>query len=112
MAGAFITLGVVFLVLAVFLMVRHEPELAGLVNGTASACLLAAGIIGHFKLTIALGAVGVALNFIGLGGPRRRKRVKRVLGNKSSQLRDGLARQMRRRRVARRRWSPSPSPSR
>jgi hypothetical protein len=113
MVVAFLTAGgVVFLALAGFFLLWHEPDLAGLVNGMASACLLAAGIVGHFNLTIALGAAGVAATFIRWGGPRRRKRVKRVLGDKSRQLRDGLMRRIRQRPVARPGWSPSPSPSR
>jgi hypothetical protein len=109
MVAAFSTAGVVSLVLGVLLIVRHELELAGIANGMASAFLLVAGIVGHFNLVIAFGAAGVAIAFIYWGGRRKRRRVKRVLGNKSRQLRGALVRRMRQRRVARPGWSPSPS---
>ena len=112
MVAAFLAASAVFLALAALFIFRHEPELAGLANGMAWSCILAAGIVGRLNLAIALGATGVAAAFIQWGRPRKRRRVKRVLGNKSRQLRDGLARRMRQRRVDRPRWSPSPSPSR
>jgi hypothetical protein len=109
MLAAFLTAsGVVFLALSLALIiVWHEPELSGVAGGMASACILAAGIVSHINLVIALGAAGVAAAFIRWGGPRKRKRVKRVLGDKSRQLRDGLVR-LRQRRVTRPGWSPSP----
>ena len=112
MLAAFVTAGVVFLVLAVLFIVRHELELAAIANGMASAFLLVGAIVGHFNLAIAIAALGVAAAFIQWGGRRKRRRVKRVLGNKSRQLRSGLVRRMRPRRVARPGWAPSPSPSR
>ena len=109
MLAAFVTAGVAFLALAVLFIVRHEPELAGIANGIASALLLVAGIVGHLSLVIAFAAVGVATTLINGGGRRRRRRVKRVLGNKSRQLRRGLVRRMRERQGVRPGWSPSPS---
>ena len=110
MLAAFLTAsGVVFLALSFALMiVWHEPELSGLAGGMASACILAAGIASHINLVIALGAAGVAAAFIRWAGPRKRRQVKRVLGDKSRQLRDGLVRRIRQRRVTRPGWSPSP----
>lgn len=113
MVVAFLTAGgVLFLALVGLFLLWHEPELSGLANGMASACMLAAGIVGHFDPVIALGAAGVAAAFIRWSGPRKRRRVKRVLGEKSRQLRDGLMRRIRQQPVARPGWSPSPSPSR
>ena len=109
MVSAFLAASVVFLALAALFVFWHEPELSGLANGMASACILAAGIVGHLNLVIALGAAGVAAAFIQWGRPRKRRRVKRVLGNKSRQLRDGLALRLRQRRVPRPGWSPAPS---
>jgi hypothetical protein len=110
MLAAFLTAsGAVFLALSIAMMiVWHEPELSGLAGGMTSACILAAGIVSHINLVIALGAAGVATAFIRWGGPRKRKQVKRVLGDKSRQLRDGLVQRMRQRRVARPGWSQSP----
>jgi hypothetical protein len=109
MVTAFVTADVAFLVLAVLFTVWHEPELAGITNGMAAALLLFAGIVGHLSLLIAFGAVGVAAVFLQWGGRGKRRRVKRVLGNKSRQLRDSLVRRMRQRQVHSPGWSPLPS---
>jgi hypothetical protein len=110
MLAAFLTAGgVVFLALQIMLIVRREPEISALAGALCSACLLAAGIASHFYLTVAFGAVGLAIAFFWWGRPRRRRRVRRVLGEKSRQLRDGLLRRMHQRRVARPGWSPTPS---
>ena len=111
MVTAFVTGDVVFLVLAVLFIVWHEPELAGITNGMAAAFLLVAGIVGHLDLLIAFGAAGVAATLIQWGRPRRRRRMKRVLGDKSRQLRTSLVRRMRQRQVHAPGWSPLPSPS-
>jgi len=101
--------GAAFLALQILMIVSREPELSGLAAAMCSACLLAAGIVGHFYLTIALGTAGLTIAFIRWGGPRQRRRVRRVLGDKSRQLRDGLVRRMHERRVAGPGLSPSPS---
>jgi hypothetical protein len=110
MLAAFLTgSGVLFLALQIMMIVWREPEISGLAGAMCSACVLAAGIVGHFYLTIAFGAAGLAILFFRWGGPRQRRRVRRVLGEKSRQLRDGLVRRMHQRRLARPGWSPSPS---
>ncbi len=112
MLAALVTAGGVFLVVSLLFMARHEFDRARVANGMASAFLLVFGILSHLDLVIALGAFSLALVFIRRGGPRKRRRVKRVLGNKSRQLRSGLVRRLAQRRVDRPGWSPSPSPSR
>jgi len=109
MLAAFLTgSGLAFLAVQILMIVRREPELSGLAFGMCQACLLAAGIVSRFYPTITLGACGLACAFIWWGGPRRRRRVRRILGDKSRQLRDGLVRRLHQRRVVRPGWSLSP----
>jgi hypothetical protein len=101
--------GVAFMAASIaLLVVWNEPELSLLAGSAASACILVAGVVSHINLAIALGAAGLATSRIRWGGPRQRRRVKRVLGHKSRRLRDGLVRRMHQRRVT----HPSPSPAR
>jgi hypothetical protein len=110
MLVAFLTASaLVFLALQIVLIVRREPELPALAGAICQAFLLAAGIVSHYSPTIAFGAAGLAVMFILWSGRRRRRRAKRVLGEKSRQLRGALVRRMHQRRVARPVWSPSPS---
>ena len=102
LAAFLIASGVVFLALSFALMiVWHEPELSGFAGAMCSVCCLAFGITSHVNVATWVGAAGVAAWLFRWGGPRQRRRVKRVLGDKSRQLRDGLVRRMHQRRVTR-----------
>jgi hypothetical protein len=93
------------------LLARGRRYLAWLANGLASATFLAVGILQPFAPLIWISTanfVGLFLLWFWRGGPRRRKRARKQLGDESRQLRDGLVRRMRQRRVTRPAWSPSP----
>jgi hypothetical protein len=66
-----------------------------------SDSVLQAGIFGGVILA------NLALMF--WGGPKGRQRTREQLGDESQQLRDGLVRRMRQRRITRRGISPEPS---
>jgi len=94
---------------------RGHMYLAALVAVPIQFCGLAVGILNHNPVLIGESAVGLAacaMFWWWNGRGKRRKRARRKLGDESRQLRDGLVRRMRQRRVTRPGWSPSPSPSR
>jgi len=105
--------GAAFAATELGLLARGQRYLGVLAAGLGSASMLAAGILEHDAPLIGIstgGIVGFLLWF--WGGRRWRKRARKELGDESRQLRDGLVRRMRQRRVTRPVWSPSPSPSR
>ena len=77
----------------------------------ASGCFLGYGILSHspFQIGIAGGNILAFLALLFWGGPRGRRRTRKELGDESRQLRDGLVRRMRQRRVTRRGTLPHPS---
>jgi membrane protein implicated in regulation of membrane protease activity len=90
---------------------EREPGIHSLAfRGPLSACFLAQGIIDRNWALIGLAAFNVAviLAYLWWRGPKERHRARDELGDESRQLRDGLVRRMRERRVT----APSPSPSR
>jgi hypothetical protein len=96
-----------------FAFVRGYLYLAGLVGMLCLSCGLALGILDRNAWIIGEAAVGLATWAVFWwwnGRGKRRKRASRALGDESRQLRDGLVRRMRQRRVTRPGWSPSPSP--
>jgi hypothetical protein len=91
---------------------RQAIHLAAIVGLLGSVTYLAGGIILNEPLAAGLGSAGITV-FFGFwwGGRGRRKRTREALGDESRQMRDGLVRWMRQRRITRPGWSPSPSPS-
>ena len=97
---------------AYFAFVRGYLYLAALVAVPCLSCGLAVGILDRNSWIIGEAAVGLAAwaaVWWWNGRGKRRKRASRGLGDESRQLRDGLVRRMRQRRVTRPGWSPSPS---
>jgi hypothetical protein len=100
---------------AYFAFVRGYSYLPALVAVLGLSCGLAVGIVDRNPLIIGEAAAGLAAWAVfgwWNGRGKRRKRASKELGDESRQLRDGLVRRMRQRRVTRPGWSPSPSPSR
>jgi membrane protein implicated in regulation of membrane protease activity len=84
--------------------------LALVLDACAAGCILAYGILSHSAPLIGVAGVLVVLILVAFWrGPKRRDRVRKELGDESRQLRDGLVRRMRARRVTRRRAAPQPS---
>lgn len=106
--------GACFAFAAIGFHLRRRRHLGVLAGGLGSVIFLAAGILEHFASLMWISTVGIAglLLWFWRGGPRGRKRARKELGDESRQLRDGLVRRMRQRRVTRPGWSPSPAPSR
>jgi hypothetical protein len=102
--------GAVLVAAQLGLLARGRMYLSGLANGLASATFLAVGILQPFAPLIWISTANLVafLLLFWWGGPRRRKRARKQLGDESRQLRDGLVRRMRQRRVTRPAWSPSP----
>jgi len=92
--------------------VRGYSYLAALVAVLGLSCSLTVGILDRSPWVIGNAAAGLAA-FAAFwwwrGRGKRRKRASRELGDESRQLRDGLVRRMRQRRVTRPGWSPAPS---
>jgi hypothetical protein len=102
--------GAAFMVAGLGFHARRQRHLGVLACGLGSASMLAAGTLQHYALLIGISTAGVAplLLWFWPRGPRRRKRVRKELGEESRQLRDGLVCRMRQlRRVTRPAWSPS-----
>ena len=106
--------GAAFFTAELWFLTSGRWYLGVVASGLCSASMLAAGILEHNTPLVLISAVGIMgfLLWFWRGGPRRRKRTRKRLGDESRQLRDGLVRRMRQRRVTRPGWSPSPSPSR
>jgi hypothetical protein len=108
------TAGAAFVAAQLGLLASGRRYVAWLASGLASASFLALGILQHSAPLIWISTTNIValLLWFWRGGPRRRKRAMKQLGDESRQLRDGMVRRMRQRRVTRPGWSPSPSPSR
>jgi hypothetical protein len=102
--------GAVFVAVQIGLLARRRMYLGFLAGGLAAATFLAIGILQPYAPLIWMSTVNFAVLLLGFwrGGPRRRKRARRQLGDESRQLRDALLRRMRQRRVTRPAWSPLP----
>jgi hypothetical protein len=102
--------GAAFVAAQLGLLARGRRYLSLVANGLASTSFLGEGILHHDALLISISTAGIVtfLLMFWWGGPRRRKRARKQLGDESRQLRDGLVRRMRQRRVIRPSWSPSP----
>jgi len=102
--------GAAFVAAEFGLLAWGRRYLSWLASGLASASFLAAGILQHFAPLIWISTANIVLFLLWFwrGGPRRRKRARKELGDESRQLRAGLVRRVRRRRVSRPGWSPSP----
>jgi membrane protein implicated in regulation of membrane protease activity len=98
--------GAVFLVAQVGFLVYGHRNLGALSAGLSSASLLAAGILQHRPWLIGVSVLGIAVFLLWFwwGGPKRRSRVRKELGDESRQVRDELAEK------GRARPGPSPSP--
>jgi hypothetical protein len=95
-----------------YFRVTGRLYLSVLVAGLCLSCGLAVGILNHDPVTIGEAAVGLAAFAVFWwwnGRGKRRKRARKELGDESRQLRDGLVRRLRERRVTRRKPSPLPS---
>jgi hypothetical protein len=106
--------GATFFVAELWFLTSGRWHLCVVASGLCSVSMLAAGILEHNTPLMWISTVGIVgfMLWFWRGGPRRRKRSRKRLGDESRQLRDGLVRRMRQRRVTRPGWSPSPSPSR
>lgn len=91
--------GLAFLAAAVLLALRGERELSILAALMVPAWTIAAGLAGHQWVTVAIGAAVLAV-MLTRWGPRGRKRVAKVLGEKGRAIRARL--------IARGRSAPSP----
>jgi hypothetical protein len=94
--------GLAFLAAAVLLALRGERELAILAALMVPAWTIAAGLAGHQWVTVAIGIAVLAVMLTRCGGPRDRKRVAKVLGEKGRAIRARLTA----------RWRSAPSPQR
>jgi hypothetical protein len=108
---AYIITWAVLMAAFTWLLVYRRMNLAAAVGVLISTCALIAGVILDSPILAGGGAVGLVLWLIfwrgGQGGRKRTR--KEAIGDESRQLRDGLVRRMRKRRVTRPGWSPSPS---
>lgn len=107
----FIIVGLVLVAAELSLLAYGRRYLACILTLFASGCFLGYGILSHSPLQIGL-AGGNILAFLALlfwGGPRGRRRTRKQLGNESRQLRNGLVRRLRQRRITRRGALPQPS---
>jgi hypothetical protein len=84
--------------------------LAALASLAASVTIMAEGIVSHFPLVTALGVFSIAAWFFWhwRGRGRRKRPVRKLIGDESRQVRDGLVRRMRARCGVRREPSPLP----
>jgi membrane protein implicated in regulation of membrane protease activity len=82
--------GLAFLAAAVLLALHGERELAILAALMVPAWTIAAGLAGHQWVTVAIGTAVLAAMLTRLAGPRDRKRMAKLLGEKGRAIRARL----------------------
>ena len=94
-----------------YLTVTGRVLLGALTSVAAWTVWLVFSITTHNRVGVIVAAVSLAISLAAFwkGRGRRRRGARAEIGDESRQLRDGLVRRMRQRRVTRPGWSPSPS---
>ena len=111
LARALVYIGPVGLAGQLALMAYGRWALSLTVSASFGVLYLVAGILVGSGLLAGLAAVNVLvwLVIFWWRGPRQRRRARKLLGDESRQLRAGLLRRLRQRRIPRPGWQPQPS---